>query len=73
MERHTQGMKINSALRFLVKLRVIIGCAAALAVVGLAGFVGVAVAAEIGQTTMRQTDGPRVPYMDFGDVMAAAR
>ena len=66
-------MKMNSTMRSLVRIRVIMGCAAAVAVVGLAGFVGATVATEIGQTTVPQTDGPPVPKMDLGALMAAAR
>ena len=66
-------MKINSARRSLVRIRATIGCAAAVALVGLACFVGATVAAQIGQNTAHQTDGPPVPNMDLGDFMAAAR
>ena len=65
-------MKVNSAMRRLVRIRVMIGWAAALAVVGLTCFVGVTVATEIGQTTVHQTDGPPVPNVDFGALMSTA-
>ncbi len=75
--RHTEAMKINSAMRILVKLQVIIGCAAAVAVLGLACFVSATVATEIGQTigqtAVHQIDGLPVPNMDLGDLMAAVR
>ncbi len=66
-------MKINLPMRFLVQLRRIIGCAAAITIVGLAFFVGVTVATQIGQTTARQTDGPAAPIVDLGNLIAAAR
>ena len=66
-------MKTNPALRSLVKLRVILGCAALAAIVGLELYFGAAFAARIGQTTTLQTDGPPVPNMDLGDLMSAGR
>ena len=66
-------MKVNSAMRFIVRIRVLVNCAAAVAVVGLACFVCVTMATVIGQTILQQTDGPAVPSMDLGTLMAAAR
>lgn len=66
-------MKTNPSARRLVRIRVIMVCAALAAVVGLEFFLGASVAARIGQTTARQTDNPAAPNVSISDLMAAAR
>jgi hypothetical protein len=66
-------MKTNSSARWLVRIRVIMVCAALAAIVGLEFAVSEALAAQIGQTTARQTDSPQAPNVGIADMMAAAR
>jgi hypothetical protein len=66
-------MKTNSAARFLVRIRVIMACAALAALVGLEFSLSQSLAARIGQTTARQTDSPAAPSVSISDLMAAAR
>jgi hypothetical protein len=48
-------------------------CAALAAIIGLELSMSESLAARIGQTTSRQTDGPQVPSVGIADMMAAAR
>ena len=48
-------------------------CTALAAIVGLEFSVSESLAARIGQTTSRQTDGPQAPSVGIADVMATAR
>jgi len=66
-------MKTNASARNLVRIRVIIVCAALAAIVGLEFSVSESLAARIGQTTACQTDGPAAPNVSISDLMAAAR
>jgi len=66
-------MKTNSWVRFIVRIRVIVVCAALAAIVGLEFSVSESLAARIGQTTARQTDSPAAPNVSISDLMAAAR
>ena len=66
-------MKTNSWVRFTVRIRVVIFCAALAAIVGLELSVSESLAARIGQITARQTDSPQAPSVGIADMMAAAR
>ena len=66
-------MKTNSWMRFIVRIRVIVVCAALAAIVGLEFSASESLAARIGQTTARQTDSPAAPNVSISDLMAAAR
>ena len=66
-------MKTNSRVRFIVRIRVIMVCAALATLVGLEFSVSESLAARIGQTTSRQTDSPAAPNVSISDLMAAAR
>jgi hypothetical protein len=66
-------MKMNASARYLVRIRVIMVCAALAALVGLEFSVSESLAARIGQTTSRQTDSPATPSVGISDLMAAAR
>ena len=66
-------MKTNSSARYLVRIRVILVCAALAALVGLEWRVSESLAARIGQATARQTDSPAAPNLSIADLMAAAR
>jgi len=66
-------MKTNSWVRFIVRIRVIIACVVLVAIVGLEFSLSQFLAARIGQTTARQTDGPQAPNVSLSDLMAAAR
>ena len=65
-------MKTNRIARSIRKIRLIV---ISLAVLGLAvvevGF-GESLAARLGQYTAAQTQGPQVPSLSIGDIMAAA-
>ena len=65
-------MKTNSWVRFIVRIRVIMVCAALAAVVGLEFSVSESLAARIGQSSSRQTDSPAAPNVSISDLMAAA-
>jgi hypothetical protein len=66
-------MKTNASARYLVRIRVIMVCAALAAIVGLELSLSQSLAARFGQTTARQTDSPQVPSVSIADLMAAAR
>ena len=66
-------MKTNASARYLVRIRVIAVCAALAALLGLEFSVSESLAARIGQTTSRQTDGPQAPSVGIADMMAVAR
>jgi hypothetical protein len=66
-------MKTNSWARYIVRIRVIMVCAALAALVGLEFSLSQSLAARIGQTTNRQTDSPSAPNVGIADMMAAAR
>jgi hypothetical protein len=66
-------MKTNASARYLVRIRVIMVCAALAALVGLEFSLSQSLAARIGQTTARQTDSPATPSVGISDLMAAAR
>ena len=66
-------MKTNSSARKLVRIRVIMVCAALATLVGLELSLSQSLAARIGQTTSRQTDSPATPNVIISDLMAAAR
>ena len=66
-------MKTNASARYLVRIRVIMVCAALAAIVGLELSLGQSLAARIGQTTARQTDSPTAPGVSIAYLMAAAR
>ena len=66
-------MKTNASARYLVRIRVIIVCAALAAVVGLELAVSESLAAQIGQTTARQADSPAAPNLSISDLMASFR
>jgi hypothetical protein len=73
VEDYAGTMKTNSSARYLVRIRVIMVCAALAAIVGLELSVSESLAARIGQTTARQTDSPATPNVGISDLMAAAR
>jgi len=73
VEDYARTMKTNSSARYLVRIRVIMVCAALAAIVGLELSVSKSLAARIGQTTARQTDSPATPNVGISDLMAAAR
>jgi len=73
VEDYAGTMKTNSSARYLVRIRVIMVCAALAAIVGLELSVSESLAARIGQTTARQTDSPAAPSVGISDLMAAAR
>jgi hypothetical protein len=66
-------MKTNASVRYLVRLRAIMLCAALAALVGLELSLSQSLAARIGQTTSRQTDSPLTPNVCISDMMAAGR
>jgi hypothetical protein len=66
-------MKTNASARYLVRIRVIMVCAALAAIVGLELSLSESLAARIGQTTARQTDSTTAPSVSIADLMAAAR
>jgi hypothetical protein len=66
-------MKTNASARYLVRIRVIMICAALAAIVGLELSLSESLAARIGQTTARQTDSSTAPNVSISDLMAAAR
>jgi len=66
-------MKTNASARYLLRIRLIIVCAALAAIIGLEYSVSQSLAARIGQTTSRQTDGPQALSVGIADMMAAAR
>ena len=66
-------MKTNAFVRYLVRIRAIMLCAALAALVGLEFSLSQSLAARIGQTTSRQTDSPAAPSVSIADLMAAAR
>jgi len=66
-------MKTNASARYLVRIRVIMVCAALAAIVGLELSLSQSLAARFGQTTTRQTDSPQAPSVSIADLMAAAR
>jgi hypothetical protein len=66
-------MKTNASARYLVRIRVIMVCAALAALVGLEVSISESLAARIGQITARQTDSPAAPNLSISDLMAAAR
>ena len=66
-------MKTNSAARNLVRIRVIMLCAALAALVGLEVYLAESLAVQMGHTTAPQTDGPQAPNVSISDLMAAAR
>jgi hypothetical protein len=65
-------METNASARYLVRIRVIMVCAALAAIVGLELSLSQSLAARIGQTTA-QTDSPTAPSVNITDLMAAAR
>jgi hypothetical protein len=73
MEDYAGTMKTNSPARYLVRIRVIMVCAALAALVGLEFSLSQSLAARIGQTSARQTDSPTAPSVGISDLMAAAR
>jgi hypothetical protein len=73
VEDYAGTMKTNSAARYLVRIRVIVACAALAVIVGLEFSVSESLAARIGTTTARQTDSPAAPSVGIADMMAAAR
>jgi hypothetical protein len=66
-------MKTNVSARHLVRIRVIMVCAALAALVGLEVSISESLAARIGQMSARQTGSPAVPALGISDLMAAAR
>jgi hypothetical protein len=66
-------MKTNPSARHLVRIRVIMVCAALAAIVGFEFCVSESLAARIGQTAARQTDSPTTPNVSLSDLMAATR
>jgi hypothetical protein len=66
-------MKTNRSARWIVRIRVIMVCAALAALVGLEFSLSQSLAARVGQTTARQTDSPEAPTVSIADLMAAAR
>jgi hypothetical protein len=73
VEDYAGAMKTNSAARYLMRIRVIVVCAALAALVGLEFSLSQSLAARIGQTTARQTDSPAASNVSISDLMAAAR
>jgi hypothetical protein len=65
-------MKTNATARYLVRIRVIMVCAALAALVGLEFSVSESLAARFGQSTARQTDSPTAPNVSISDLMGAA-
>ena len=72
MEEYGGAMKTNTAARNLVRIRVIMVCAALAAIVGLDLFLVESLASRIGHTTAPQTDSPAAPNVSISDLMAAA-
>jgi hypothetical protein len=66
-------MKTNPSARYLVRIQLIMVCAALAAIVGLEFYLSASLAARIGQTTARQNQGPQAPSGNLSDLMAAAR
>jgi hypothetical protein len=66
-------MKTNAFGRYLLKIRVIMVCAALAALIGLEFSVSESLAARIGQITAGQTANPAAPNVCISDLMAAAR
>jgi hypothetical protein len=66
-------MKTNASARYLVRIRVIMVCAALAAIAGLELSLSESLAARIGQTAARQTDSPQAPSVSVADLMATAR
>jgi len=66
-------MKTNPAARYFVKIRPLLLCASLAAIVGFVFCFGASFTAQIGQTTVIQSDGPQAPNMSISDLMAAAR
>lgn len=66
-------MKTNRSARWIVRIRVIMVCAALTAIVGLEFSLSQSLAARVGQTTAPQTDSPAAPTVSIADLMAAAR
>jgi hypothetical protein len=73
MEEYGGTMKINSSARYLVRIRVILVCAALAAIVGLDLFLVESLASRIGHTTARQPDSSAAPNVSISDLMAAVR
>jgi len=66
-------MKTNSWVRFIVRIRVIVVCAALAAIGGLEFSSSESLAARISQTAACKTDSPAAPNVGISDLMAAAR
>ena len=66
-------MRTNPSARYLVRIRLIMVCVVLAAIVGLEFYLGLSLAARIGQTTTLKTEGPQAPNIDISDFMAAAR
>jgi hypothetical protein len=73
VEDYAGTMKTNSWKRNIVRIRVIMVCAALAAIVGLEFSLSQSLAARVGQTSARQTDSPAAPSVSISDLMAAAR
>ncbi len=65
-------MKTNPAEKALVRIRVVLVCAALAALVGLEFQASKSLAARIGQATPIQTEAPQVLHFGIYDMMAAA-
>jgi hypothetical protein len=66
-------MKTNPIAHGILRIRVILVCAALAVIVGFELCVGASLAARMGQTTTRQTNNPAAPNLGMLDLMAAAR
>ena len=66
-------MKTNPAARYLVRIRVIMVCAAIAGIAATEFVVSQSLAARINQTAVRQTEGPQAPNVSLSDLMANAR
>lgn len=66
-------MKTNPTARRLVKVRLILACAAIVSVAVVEFGVGHSLASRVGHTTTRQTVGSQSPDVTLDDLMLAAR
>jgi len=65
-------MNINASARYLVRIRVIMVCAALAAIVGLELSLSQSLASRYGQYAAAQTQTPQAPSLSVGDLMSVA-
>jgi hypothetical protein len=66
-------MKTTPSARRFVRIRAVVICLALLVMVGIAFKLGETLASRVGWTTVPQTQGPYVPNVSVGDMLAAAQ